>query len=83
MQADSPNGSLILVQPALMDAHFRKARMPYSGRDGHPVVTPQAFLEFVGEHLPEAAVLVLPILTGEALFEAAVIEKSTARGLDG
>ena len=50
---DSPNGSGILVQPALIDAHFRKARMSYFRREGHPVVTVQAFLDFVGDHLPQ------------------------------
>ena len=50
---DSPNGSGILVQPALIDAHFRKAWMPYFRREGHPVVTVQAFLDFVGDHLPQ------------------------------
>ena len=44
---DSPNGSGLLVQPALIDAHFRKAWMPYFLREGHPVVTVQAFLDFV------------------------------------
>ena len=48
---DFPNGSGILV----IDAHFRKAWMPYFRRDGHPVVTPQAFLDFVGDHLPQEA----------------------------
>ena len=33
--------------------HFRKAWMPYFRREGHPVVTPQAFLDFVGDHLPQ------------------------------
>ena len=32
---DSPNGSGILVQPALNDALFRKAWMPYFRREGH------------------------------------------------
>ena len=45
-------GSGILVQPALIDAHFRKAWMPYFRRDGHEEVTSQAFLNFVGEHAP-------------------------------
>ena len=80
---DSPTGSGILVQPALIDAHFRKAWMPYFRRDGHPVVTPQAFLDFVGDHLPQEALLDLPILTGEELYEAAMAKKSTAGGLDG
>ena len=80
---DSPNGSGILVQPALIDAHFRKAWMPYFRRGGHPVVTSQAFLDFVGDHLPQEALLDLPILTGEELYEAAMAKKSTAGGLDG
>ena len=45
---DSPNGSGILVQP-----HFRNAWMPYFRREGHPVVTVQALLDFVGDHLPQ------------------------------
>ena len=57
--------------------------MPYFRRDGHPVVTPQAFLDFVGDHLPQEALLDLPILTGEELYEAAMAKKSTAGGLDG
>ena len=31
---------------ALIDAHFRQAWMPYFRRDGHPVVTVQAFFGF-------------------------------------
>ena len=44
---------------------------------------PQAFLDFVGDHLPQVALLDLPILTGEELYEAAMAKKSTAGGLDG
>ena len=80
---DSPTGSGVLVQPALIDAHFRKAWMPYFRREGHPVVTVQAFLDFVGDHLPQEPFLELPILTGEELYEAAMAKKSTAAGLDG
>ena len=69
---DSPNGSGLLVQPALIDAHFRKAWMPYFRREGHPVVTVQDFLDFVGDHLPQEPLLDLPILTGEELYEAAM-----------
>ena len=46
-----PNGSGLLVQPALIDAHFRKAWMPYFRREGHLVVTVQAFSDFAGDHL--------------------------------
>ena len=80
---DTPDGSGILVQPALIDAHFRKAWMPYFRRDGHPVVTPQAFLDFVRNRLPQETLLDLPILTGEELYDVAMAKKSTAGGLDG
>ena len=46
--------------------------MTYFRREGHPVVTPQAFLDFVGDHLPQEAFLDLPILTGEDLYEVAM-----------
>ena len=78
---ESPNGSGILVQPALVDAHFCKAWMPYFRRENHPVVTAQAFLDFVGDHLPQQPILEL--LTGEELSEVAMAKKSTVAGLDG
>ena len=62
---------------------FEKAWMPYFRREGHPVVTVQAFLDFVGDHLPQEPLLELPILTGEELYETAMATKSTAAGLDG
>ena len=63
--AASPSRSGILVHPALIDAHFRKAWMPYFRREGHPVVSPQVFLDFVGHHLLQEAFLEMPVLTGE------------------
>ena len=57
--------------------------MPYFRREGHPVVTVQTFLDFVGDHLPQEPFLELPILTGEELYEAAMAKKPTAAGLDG
>ena len=57
--------------------------MPYFRREGHPVVTVQAFLDFLGDHLPQEPFLKLPILTGEELYEAAMAKKPTAAGLDG
>ena len=79
----SLNGSGILVQPALVDVHFRQARMPYFRREWHPVVSPQAFLDFVGDHLLSEASLDLPILTGEELHGAAMAKTSTAGGIEG
>ena len=64
--------------------------MPTFGRHGclifvemAPVVTTQAFLDFVGDHLPQEAILDLPILTGGELYEVAMAKKSTAGGLGG
>ena len=58
---DSPTGSGILVQPALVYTHFRKAWMPYFRRsDCHKEVTYQAFLDFARDHLPQADFIVLP-----------------------
>ena len=57
--------------------------MPYFRREGHPVVIVQAFLDFLGDHLPQEPFLDLPILTGEELYEAAMAKKPTAAGLDG
>ena len=48
----------------------------------HPVVSPQAFLDFV-EDLLQEAFLDMPILTGEELHDAVMVIKSTAGGLDG
>ena len=42
--------------------------MPYFRREGHPVVTIQAFLDFVGDHLPQEPFLELPILTGRSFM---------------
>ena len=64
-----------MVQPALIDAHCRKAWMPYFRREGHPLVTPQAFLDSVGEHLLHEAFLEMPILTGEELHDVAMAKK--------
>ena len=44
--------SRILVEPHLIAAEFRKAWMPFFCRSGHPVVTPDQFLDFVGHLLP-------------------------------
>ena len=78
---DCPDGSGISAQPALIDAHFREAWMPYFRRDGHPVVSPLAFLDFVVDHLSQEAFLDLPILTGEELYYVATAKKPTAGDL--
>ena len=40
--------SRIIVEPHLIDAEFRKAWMPHFCRSGHPEVSPEQFLGFIG-----------------------------------
>ena len=61
--------SRILVEPRLIDAEFRKAWMPFFSRSGHPVVTPDQFLDFVGHLLPQEPYLELPRSSGRDLQE--------------
>ena len=57
--------------------------MPCLCRSGHPVVTPEQFLDFIGRLLPQENYLDLPRITGRDLQEVARAKKSTAGGLDG
>ena len=57
--------------------------MPFFCRSGHPVVTADQFLDFVGHFLPQEPYLDLPGITGRDLQEVAGAEKSAAGGLDG
>ena len=75
--------SRILVEPYLIDAEFRKACMLFFCRSGHPVVTPDQFLDFVGHLLPQEHHLDFPRITGRDLQEVARAKKSSAGGLDG
>ena len=52
-------------------------------RSGHPVVTPDQFLNFVGHLLPQEPYLDHPWNTGRDLQVVARAKKSTAGGLDG
>ena len=72
--------SRILVEPHLNDAEFRKAWMLFFCRSGHPVVTPDQFLDFVGHLLPQEPYLELPRITGRDLQEVARAKWSTAGG---
>ena len=75
--------SRIFVQPHLVDAELRKAWMPFFCWSGHPVVTPDQFLEFVGHLLPQERYPDLPRIKGRDLQEVARAKKSAAGGLDG
>ena len=61
----------LLVEPHLIDAEFRKAWMPFFCWSGHPVVTSDQFLKFVGHLLPQEPYLDLPRITGRDLQEVA------------
>ena len=75
--------SKILMEPHLIDAEFREAWMPFFCRSGHPVVTVDQFLSFVGPFLPQEDVLELPRITGQDLLEVARAKRSSAGGFDG
>ena len=75
--------SQVIVEPHLIDAEFRKAWMLYFCRSGHPEVSPEQFLGFVGHFLPQENFLDLPRFTGRDLQEAVRAKKATAGGLDG
>ena len=68
--------SLILVEPHLIDAEFRKAWMPFFCRSGHPVVSLDQFLGFIGHLLPQEPYLDLPRITGRDLQEVARAKKN-------
>ena len=55
--------SRISIEPHLIDALFQKAWMPFFCRSGHPVVTADQFLDFVGHLLHQESYLDLPRIT--------------------
>ena len=79
----STQSSRILVEPYLIDAEFRDAWMPYFCRSGHPDVSPEQFLDKIGNFLPQETYVDLPRITGRDLQGVARAEESTAGGLDG
>ena len=83
VQDPQTQSSRILVEPHLIDVEFRKAWMPFFCRSGHPAVTPDHFLDFVGHLLPQEPFPDLPRITGRDLQEVARAKKSTAVELDG
>ena len=81
---DTPGGSGILADPALIDAKFREAWMPYFCRAGRGAADLEDFSnEVEGGWLPVLDVFHLPPLTGDMLFEVVKRKKATAGSLDG
>ena len=71
VQDPHSQSSRIIVEPHLVDAEFCKAWMPYFCRSGHPDVSPEQFLDFIGHFLPQETCLDLPRITGRDLQEVA------------
>ena len=83
VHGSSTQSSHVVVEPHLIDAEFRKAWLPYFCRSGHPEVSAEQFLGFIGHFLPQQNFLDLPRITGRDLQEVARAKKATAGGLDG
>ena len=62
---------------------FVRPRCPFFCGSGHPVATPDQFLDVVGHLLPQKTSLNLPRITGRDLQEVARAKKSSAGGLNG
>ena len=81
---DTVGGSGVIADPALIDAKFREAWMPYFSRSSRGSADLYDFFqEVAGSWLPVLDVIHLPPLTGDVLAEVVQKKKSTAGGLDG
>ena len=81
---DTVGGSGVIADPALIDAKFREAWMPYFSRSSRGSADLNDFSqEVAGGWLPVLDVFHLPPLTGDMLAEVVRKKKSTAGGLDG
>ena len=82
---DTVGGSGVIADPALIDAKFREAWMPYFSRSSRGSADLDDFSqEVAGGRLPVLDVFHLPPLTGDVLADVVRKKKSTAGGgLDG
>ena len=81
---DTVGGSGVIADPALIDAKFREAWMPYFSRSSRGSADLDDFSqEVAGGWLPVLDVFHLPPLTGDVLVDVVRKKKSTAGGLDG
>ena len=81
---DTVGGSGVIADPALIDAKFREAWMPYFSRSSRGSADLDDFSQEVGGGwLPLLDVFHLPPLTGDVLADVVRKKKSTAGGLDG
>ena len=81
---DAVGGSGVIADPALIDAKFWEAWMPYFSRYSRGSADLDDFSQVVaGGWLPMLDVFHLPPLTGDVLVDVVRKKKSTAGGLDG
>ena len=81
---ETPDGSGILADPALIDAKFQEAWMPYFCRAGRGAADLEDFAYKVeGGWLPCLDVFPLPPLTGDMLAGVVRRKSATAGSLDG
>ena len=81
---ETVDGSGAIADPALIDAKFREAWMPYFSRSSRGSADLDDFSqEVAGGWLPVLDVFHLPPLTGDVLAEVVRGKKSTSGGLDG
>ena len=81
---DTVGGSGVIADPALIDANFREAWMPYLSRSSRGSADLDDFSEEVGGGwLPVLDIFHLPPLTGDVLVDVVRKKKSSAGGLDG
>ena len=81
---ETAGGSGVSADPALIDAKFREAWMPYFCRSVKGSADLDDFsVEVGGGWLPVLDVFHLPPLTGDMLIEVVRRKKSTAGSLDG
>ena len=81
---DTVGGSGVIADPALIDAKFRDAWMPYFSRSSRcPADLDDFSVEVGGGWLPVLDMFHLPPLTGDMLVDVVRKKKSTAGGLDG
>ena len=87
MQCDpkeTVGGSGVVADPALIDAKFREAWMPYFSRSVKGSADLDDFsVEIEGVWLPVLVVFHLPPLTSDMLVDVVRRKKSTAGSLDG
>ena len=81
---DTVVGSGVIADPALIDAKFREAWMPYFSRSSRGSADLDDFShEVSGGWLAVLDVFHLPPLAGDVLVDVVRKKKSTAGGLDG